>query len=258
MLRFAGSEATLGEAAMSLIGGMGVALITPGRVGEVARIAYLRDARKLRLSALVMLDKFFDVLILLWLAAPGAWIILGWPAGVALIALGIAGLIFTMFPRTANRPLALMERKLPLGGRTREVFASLESLSPRATVLYIGLTLLAFALVILQFGIILRGNAHVSPSVALLTFPLVILTNILPITIAGIGLREGAAILLLGHYHVKPAIAAISAFTMFFLNTGLPGIVGAFGPLFRGRVLKHSRVQSISEAVVDSIDRSNV
>jgi glycosyltransferase 2 family protein len=247
MLRFAGSEATFGEAAMSLVGGMGIALLTPARVGEVARIAYLKDPRKLRLSGLVILDKFFDVLVLALLAIPGAWQILGWPAGAALCFVGAAGLLFVFFPSRFQGPIGVMERRAPLGGRTHEVFSSLESLSPLATLLYIGLTVAAFALVIIQFGLILRGNPHLSPTVALLTFPLVILTNIVPITIAGLGIREGAAILLLGHYHVRPALAAVSAFTMFFLNTALPGIVGAFMPLLRRRTGRVDRVQQVSE-----------
>jgi uncharacterized membrane protein YbhN (UPF0104 family) len=233
MLRYAGSEATLGQATRSLLAGMSVALITPARVGEVARVAYLPDQRKLRLSALVMLDKFFDVLVLVLLAIPGAWAILGWPVGVALSVAGVAGLLFTFLPHVFEAPMGFVERKAPLGGRTREVFGSLESLSPAASALYVVLTVGAFALVILQFGLILNGSGHFSPSAAVLTFPLVILTNILPITIAGIGIREGAAILLLGHFHVPAAVAAISAFTMFFLNTALPGMVGAMITLKR-------------------------
>ena len=166
MLRNAGSEATFGEAAVSLVGGMGLALVTPARVGEVARIAYLRDPRKLRLSALVMLDKFFDVLVLALLAIVGAWRLLGWPAGVGLSAIGVAGLVFTFFPRLFASPVAYVERRAPLKGRTHEVFSSLESLSPAATALYISLTVAAFALVILQFALILHGSANVSPGIA--------------------------------------------------------------------------------------------
>lgn len=235
MLRFAGSAATFTDAALSLIGGMGVALLTPGRLGEVARVAYLPDSRKLRLSALVLLDKFFDVLVLVLLASVGAWTILGWEVGVVLLILGVAGLIVTLSPRLFVRPVGFLTSKAPLGGRTREVFSALESLSPKATALYLLLTTGAFLLVIGQFGIILGGNADVSPRVAFLTFPLVILTNVVPLTVAGLGLREGAAVLLLGHYHVPPALAAVSAFAMFFLNTALPGVAGAFVPMFHRR-----------------------
>ena len=227
ILRYGGSEASFGEAAVSLMGGMGFALITPARVGEVARVAYLRDPRKLRLASLVMLDKFFDVLVLVLLSSVGAWQILGWPLGALLLAVGVAGLLFTYFPELFRRRLSFVERRMPLGGKTADVLGALESLSPAATTLYIALTAAAFAIVILQFGIILHAAANVSVRVALLTFPLVILTNVLPLTIAGLGIREATAVLLLAHFHVPAAIAAIAAFVMFFLNTALPGIIGA-------------------------------
>lgn len=234
ILRFGGSEARFADAAISLLGGMGIALLTPARVGEVARIAYLRDNRKLRLSGLVLLDKFFDVEVLVLLSAIGAWEIISWGLGALLLLMGVAGLVFAFFPRVFRRPIELIERRMPFGGRTKEVFSALDSLSPPATILYLVLTVAAFAIVILQFGVILHGATNVSPRIALLTFPLVILTNIVPLTIAGLGLREGASILLLGHFHVNAALAAISAFTMFFLNTALPGLAGAFVPLFHG------------------------
>lgn len=233
MLRYAGTEVSFGEAATSLVGGMGVALLTPARVGEVARIAYLRDPRKLRLSALVMLDKFFDVLVLVLLAISGAWQILGWEAGAALSVIGAGGLVFTFFPQLFEGLVARIERRAPLGGRTHEVFSSLESLFPTATALYIALTLGSFVLVIIQFWLIIHGAAHVSAGVAASTFPLVILTNVVPLTIAGLGIREATAVVLLGHYHVAASIAFVSAFTMFFLNTAIPGIVGATIPIFR-------------------------
>ena len=233
MLRYAGSDATFSEAATSLVGGMGLALVTPARVGELSRVAYLRDTRKLRLSALVMLDKFFDVLVLVLLAIVGAWVIFGIWAGLGFLALGLAGLAFTFFPKSFGGPISFIERKVPLGGKTKEIFSSLESLSLAASALYVLLTLAAFVLVIIQFGIILRGSTHVNPGVAILTFPMIILTNVLPVTIAGLGIREGAAVLLLRPFHVSAATAAVSAFIMFFLNTAIPGIIGALIPLFR-------------------------
>jgi uncharacterized protein (TIRG00374 family) len=54
LLRAARCQATFGEAFVSLVGGMGVALLTPARLGEVTRAAYLSEPRKLRVGALVM------------------------------------------------------------------------------------------------------------------------------------------------------------------------------------------------------------
>ncbi len=236
MLRYAGSETKFGEAAISLIGGMGLALITPARLGEVARVAFLRDTRKLRLSGLVLLDKLFDVLVLVILSIPGAWLLISPIFALILAIVGLAGLALTLAPQLLHGLRNTLSRRVPLGGRTAEILGAIDGLSPGATLIYLGLTLGAFLVVILQFAIILHGARNVSPSAAFDTFPLVILTNILPLTIGGLGIREGAAILLLRHFHIAAALAAISAFAMFFLNTALPGLVGALIPAFRRRL----------------------
>ena len=234
ILRNAGSEVDFSTAAVSLVAGMGLALITPARLGEIARIAYLPDPRKLRLSALVLLDEFFDVLVLLLMAVAGAWKLLGPVPGGLFAVVSIAGLIFTYRPDLFNRPLKMVERRFPLGGRTAEVISSLESLGPAATSTYILITGAAFVIVILQFGIILHGpEPHLGLDAAALTFPIVILTNVVPITIAGLGIREGTSVLLLSYYHVPAAVAGVAAFMMFFVNTAVPGFVGALIPLVR-------------------------
>ncbi|HWE63789.1 MAG TPA: hypothetical protein VHB98_18910, partial [Chloroflexota bacterium] len=54
-----------------------------------------------------------------------------------------------------------------------------------------------------------------------------------------LGTREEAAILLLRHYHIASSIALTSAFLMFFMNTALPGLIGAaVAPLFRKEAAK--------------------
>lgn len=236
MLRQAGTAVSFSEAAVSLVGGMGLALITPARVGEVVRAAYLPDGRKLRLSALVMLDKFFDVLVLVLLAIAGGWKILGAAAGVALLLAGLAGLLFAYRPRLLTVGFRGLIARSPEGGRMSQVFSSLEALGLGPTTVYIVITLGAFLIVIAQFGILLHGaQPRLGFDGAALTFPMVILTNVVPLTIAGLGIREGASILLLGYYHVPRAISGVAAFMMFFVNTGLPGVAGAVLTLFRAR-----------------------
>lgn len=235
LLHAGGCEASFGEAALSLIGGMGFALLTPARLGELARIAYLRDPRKLRLGGLVMLDKLFDVVVLTLLSSAGAWRILGPAPGGALLLAGCSGLGFLYLPRPFERALHRTSRRLPLRSRLIEAWGAVESLSLTSTTVCLVLTAASFLVVIAQFGIILRASVHLSVGVALLTFPLVILTNVLPLTVGGLGIREGTAALLLAYFHVATPVAVVSAFLMFFLNTALPGIVGTIALPFMRR-----------------------
>lgn len=227
MLRAAGVDASVGEAATSLLGGMGLALVTPARLGELVRVAYLRDGQKWKIGGLVMLDKGFDVLVLAGLSIAGAWKLLGPLAGIAFVAATICGLAAVYWPVMVSAALHRLSGGLPWRTRLEAAWSSLDSLSRENTTTFIALTVLAFVVVLLQFGLILLSWRGWSFDVVFLTFPIVVLTNVLPVTIGGLGVREGAAALLLSHYGVSPADAALAAFLMFCINTALPGLVGA-------------------------------
>jgi hypothetical protein len=148
---------------------------------------------------------------------------------LAFAAVTLAGLLVVYNPARVQGGLVGMTGRLraSVAGRLHRIFASLESLSPRSTTVFLALTLASFAIVLIQFGIILSSWTAPTPDLVLLTFPLVILTNVLPITVGGLGVREGAAALLLAHYRVPAADAVLAALLMFTLNTALPGVLGA-------------------------------
>ncbi len=227
LLRAGDIQASFLESTVSLIGGMGLGLVTPARLGELVRAAYLRDPRKLRIGGLVLIDKGLDVLVLAALSIPGAWRLLGPLAGMAFVVVTFSGLFLVYSPGRVLVWLGAVSFRFPPRAKLERVWSSLESLSTRATTTYLVLTALSFVVVLVQFGLILLSWRNWSFSVVALTFPLVILTNVLPLTIGGLGIREAAAVVLLGHYGVPSAHAALAAFLMFAINTALPGIVGA-------------------------------
>jgi uncharacterized membrane protein YbhN (UPF0104 family) len=230
MLRSADIEVSFGAATLSLIGGMGLALITPVRLGELVRVAYLQDPRRMKIGGLVMIDKGFDVLVLAGMSTVGAGVLLGpWPAALLTVA-SLLGLAFVYQPQRVSALLGRISARTRHETRLLRLWSSLDSLGPASSSLFLVLTLLAFGIVLLQFGIILLSWKSWSPGIVFLTFPLVVLTNVLPLTIGGLGVREGAAALLLGHFGVSPADAALAAFLMFAINTALPGLIGALLP----------------------------
>lgn len=131
-------------------------------------------------------------------------------------------------PRAVAAALGRLTPRLPGQAKLDQVLTSLDALSASATTIFLGLTLAAFLVVLAQFAIVLSNWHTSSLAIVALTFPLVILTNILPVTIGGLGLREATAAILLARYGVPAADAALAAFLMFAINTALPGIVGAF------------------------------
>jgi glycosyltransferase 2 family protein len=231
MLRYGQIEATWGEAVRSLVGGMGLALVTPARLGELVRVAYLRDPQKWKIGGLVMIDKAFDVLVLAGLSIIGAAALLGPSLAILLTIAFATGLLVVYFPRQLSRILHLASNRLPFYQTLERIWSSLDTLSVRSTTLFLALTLLAFVFVFLQYGVLLLSWHQWSFGIILLTIPLVILTNVVPATVGGLGVREGAAALLLAHYGVTPANAAVAAFLSFSLNTLLPGVIGVMVPV---------------------------
>ncbi|GAC1428715.1 MAG: hypothetical protein NVSMB65_02010 [Chloroflexota bacterium] len=235
LLRYGGLRATFGEALGSLVVGMSVALITPARLGELTRAAYISDPRKLRIGGLVMVDKLYDVIVLALLSVVGAWAWIGHWAGLALLAGGIVAAYVVVLPRHVAPLLSVARLVGPLRARAERTVASLEGLSSRTALACLALTALSFAIVLLQFWVILQAWRPTGFDVVANCFPLVVLTNAVPITIAGFGLREGTAVWLLAHYGVTAAFAFAGAFLMFFLNTAVPGFLGAaLAPVLRG------------------------
>ena len=226
LLRAGKCRATFAESFISLVGGMGVALLTPARIGELTRAAYLSEPRKVRVGALVMVDKVYDLIVLALLAVPGAWLLVNPLLAVAFAGIGLGGVYLAMRPsglRTAFR----LCKPLPFYKKADDVMARFAEFPGSVGLVCLLYTFGSFLIVLAQYWIILRAWNVGGLDVVVYCFPMVVLSNVIPLTVAGLGTREGLAILLLNHYNIARSVAGTSAFLMFFMNTALPGIAGA-------------------------------
>jgi uncharacterized membrane protein YbhN (UPF0104 family) len=57
-------------------------------------------------------------------------------------------------------------------------------------------------------------------------FPWILLTNLVPITPAGLGVREGTAVAILHTYGVQVATAVNATLLLFVINSLLPALLG--------------------------------
>ena len=58
--------------------------------------------------------------------------------------------------------------------------------------------------------------------------PLILIANIIPLTISGLGLRETFALEVLDRYGVDPEIAVATSLSIFLINTVVPSLVGIY------------------------------
>ena len=84
-------------------------------------------------------------------------------------------------------------------------------------------------------------NVSLSFNVIFFTFPLVILANILPITIGGLGIRESVAVYCLAIFDIPGEIAFTATFYLFVINVLIPAIIGYF-IFIRSRVVVEKRL----------------
>jgi|GEM_PF-739237 len=256
LLRAARCKATFGEAFVSLIGGMGVALLTPARLGELARAAYLSEPRKVRVGALVMVDKVYDVIVLALLSVAGAALIVSPLLALAFLVLGVCGVYLALWPRGLRAAFSVA-RPLPYFEKVDRVLAGFAEFPARVGAACLLYTLASFVIVLGQYWIILRAWNVGGLDVVVYCFPIVVLTNAVPLTIGGLGIREGTASLLLNHYHIASSIAVPSAFLMFFMNTALPGVLGAvITPFFRAPAPKAMSVAPGKLEATDGVPSS--
>ena len=78
-----------------------------------------------------------------------------------------------------------------------------------------------------QFYLLVSVCCEISLEATGFAFSLMILSNLLPISVGGIGVRESVAALVLHSFGVDSAAAINAAFLSYVTNTVVPGLVGA-------------------------------
>ena len=81
---------------------------------------------------------------------------------------------------------------------------------------------------VFQYFIILLLFSEISFFQTLISIPLVLCANIIPITFAGLGLRETFAITVLANYQIQSEIAVTASLIVFLFNSALPALVGLY------------------------------
>ncbi len=249
-----------GRAFAYYLAGIYLAVVTPGRLGELARAGYLKYNHGVGMGTAlsgILCDRALD-LYLLALAGSGG-LALGWlgagPAAWALLAL--AGLLLLPSAvwllgclRPWRRDLArlLSRPRVPafLRAGADELVAGLKPLlTPRLVWPWL-ITLAAYALFFLQVYLLVRaldiglGYLQVIP-----LFALASLASFLPITVSGLGTREATLYLLLHPLGItldQVLGLSLAVLAVVYLGTGLMGgLAWWLTPLSRDELFRLQR-----------------
>ncbi|MBU1627249.1 flippase-like domain-containing protein, partial [bacterium] len=87
-------------------------------------------------------------------------------------------------------------------------------------------SIFVFLFNMVQFLFLTYTFVHVPILVAFISFPLTMLGVCLPVTIAGLGAREGVAAWIYSSFGVNSAVGVKASFILFLINMVLPSIIG--------------------------------
>ncbi len=216
------------DSARSFLVGWGLALVTPSRVGELSRVFYLKNVNKLRISGLVIADKIFDLATIMLLSVLVIAVLVNSTVAITFAIASLIALIALYNLDIVSSILFKLSSHLPFKDKINELIKSIEILSGRRTPTFcIAMSLMAFLTIFVQgyLTLISLGN-KISFVAVFFSLPIIILANALPITISGIGVREGASAVVLQNFGVPIEVAITFSFLLFVSNNLIPGIVG--------------------------------
>lgn len=246
LLQRAGIDISLGQSLWLYFVGLFAGYATPGQVGEAVKAVYLARSGYAVGPALatIALDRILDMLLLVGLAVPGVLLVgetLGMDRSLTLVALALAlvalmiGLWIITSPARL-KPLARLLASLPLRTRklsaifeTREGVRSLEfGAVARSWSLWL-LTMAAYVVHYVRFYILLLA-LHVGaapPALAFVaTLALVSVVALIPVTVMGVGTRDGVLVLAAGGLGISYEEAV--GFSLLILITYLANLAIGF------------------------------
>ncbi|MBU1087970.1 MAG: flippase-like domain-containing protein [Candidatus Omnitrophica bacterium] len=216
------SENTFWGAMRSYLRGTGLAIVTPSRIGELGRIVGMKG-NKLHLGSLTFVDKISELwIVIFFVLLGGQRLLTGFNPIFIIIALAVILLFLYQFRRFNNAitrfvPFAFLKHLLR--GFTLVSW-------PLSNIILI-LSFLTMSVYFLQAYLLLSAFHPVAVTTILMVFPLILLTNLVPITIGSLGIREGVAIYLLSQFGIPAGVAVSVSLILFLFDTVIPGVLGS-------------------------------
>jgi uncharacterized membrane protein YbhN (UPF0104 family) len=220
----AAGKAHIRKSLRSLFGGFALGLITPGRMGELGRCVFVRHEERAQVALLTVLDRLLDFWALLTLVGASLFLLVPRPAAVFGLAVWLALLPVVMgFPALVCALSRLAQKSRHFRGHFAEAAEEMLTVStPRFAVL----ALAAMGVELASFFFLLRAFSPTEFTTAVATYPYIVLAGDLPVSFSGVGVREGAAALLLSPYAVPSGAAVGASLVWFVFAMLLPAALG--------------------------------
>lgn len=227
ILRVINPRPSLRRAALSVLGGFFLGAGSPGRTGEFARGVYFRGISFVRLASLTIVDKGFNQMLVVIVGFIALSFIIPWPFSLIPLALD-AALLYLLVRLHRLRPV--IERilhRFTHSGMVDNALAAFDVLSTKTVIGMVIYSLAFYAVYAGQFYITVLAFTDLPAVVALKTIPVVYLVNfLLPVSIGDFGVKEAAAVHLLGPFGIQSGPVFAATLLNNVLTFFIPSIVG--------------------------------
>jgi hypothetical protein len=241
MLLSGQNKPSLGLATKLILAGSTMNVVLPSKMGDMLKSVFMRDALDMRGSlavSVVVFEKACDLLGLLAWCLLGLVVYAGDDAFFIILALAIGGglgfgILMLSSLSFADGFLRLVSKVAPssLSDKFENLCKSWAEVhgffwrSKRAVLSIVGVTLFIWFLHLLQIWLLATAlHAPVPLMSSLGLSSLALLAGLVPLTLAGVGTRDAAAIYLFAPFMAAPAGAALGL--MLTLRYILPGLAG--------------------------------
>lgn len=219
-------------------------LLTPLRAGELGRALFYSKEYFPQIISLTVLDRGLDIIAVMILSIAGSFLLIGNLFGIVII---LSVVILIVFLYRFNVFVNILKKILPSKWLRKSILDFINhtaNLNKKYISFSMGLSLLAFTLSVIELYFFVYAFDDVSMKAVALSIPLMSLSNLLPISIMGIGVREGVAFILLSKFNVSGYASVSAAFLSFVVNNLL---LSAIGALFVSKIsFSKSEIPSLS------------
>ena len=207
----------------AMLAALALGIVTPARVGEVIAVAPFGGDERPKAVLAYLYDRVAELCLVLLFSVPAALAFLG-PAGIPVSVLIVVGSIagVTLVGSPVLRGLLA---RLPYVQRYPRVCAVLGApiaASPSYWAVGFIAYFVAYALVLC----FIAGAEPITDWRVALVLPVVTLSNLISITVGGLGVREGLAAALSPLVGLTPEVSAAAFFLSFFWTRAVPGVIG--------------------------------
>ncbi|MFH1114672.1 MAG: lysylphosphatidylglycerol synthase transmembrane domain-containing protein [Pseudomonadota bacterium] len=261
LMRVVGIEVSLWTGLRVYFASLFIGFLTPGRVGEFVKAAYVSSKTGAKLSTTLpsaVIDRLFDLYVLTAVGMVGLFrysLVAGTESLCAVVVVALLLLILPLFGvigktlmrRRGSQRVEKLRKKLPYA--ILEAVDQVGAMTAGVSLICVGITIFAYLVFFFQCQIEAWAvHLHISFVDMILVMSVTSLVSLIPVSVAGIGVRDASLVILLGKIGAGDSQALAFSLMVLVASYIGGGLIGACCWLWDPIEMGASSKQRISTA----------